>query len=215
MDFQQNENILKKFYESHGITNHFVSDVKYLRKAFMEINSMWLEQYNAIDKINFLVIGEAPLWGETKKYIYNRQTTNTQFFYRSDIEHLTKSILTDKSAFLRACLDLGFIFIDVSPFPLNPVNTQINYRTMKLKDYQDLVKETLDTFLKPKLKKVKSKSTSRLKIAYRYKRVEKSFSGLLNPLFLELGLVSDEKSISDIAMSGGGVDRTKLSKLVT
>lgn len=53
--------------------------------AFFEINKIWIENLNLIKNVNFIMIAEAPLWGMTKKYIYNPEVNNSQFFYRSDL----------------------------------------------------------------------------------------------------------------------------------
>jgi len=49
-----------------------------------------MQNYNEISAINYVMLSEAPLWGKRKSYIYNSTITNTQFFYRSDLEFCLK-----------------------------------------------------------------------------------------------------------------------------
>ena len=73
MEYCKNETILKDFYLKNGLTSRFDNDNLYLENAFNEINRIWTENLNEIEKVNFVLIAEAPLWGQTRKYIYNQQ----------------------------------------------------------------------------------------------------------------------------------------------
>ena len=65
--------ILKQYYQDKGLSEWFTNDEKYLSESFIEIDKLWLKNYNSIDTINYVMISEAPLWGIEKKYIYNHK----------------------------------------------------------------------------------------------------------------------------------------------
>src|SRR5690606_24041677 len=96
--------------------------------AFHEINTIWFRNLEQIRKVNYLMLAEAPLWGECKKYIYNPEINHSQFFYRSDLEDVLNEPIPDKRAFINACNEIGLLVMDISPFALNAKNTRINYR---------------------------------------------------------------------------------------
>jgi len=75
--------------------------------------SCWLS--SQIESVNYLMLAEAPLWGETKKYIYNPDINNSQFFYRSDLEDILNKHIADKKEFIQVCNEIGLLIVDISP----------------------------------------------------------------------------------------------------
>ena len=119
MNWDKLSSILKQYYQDKGLSEWFTNDEKYLSESFIEIDKLWLKNYNSIDKINYVMISEAPLWGIEKKYIYNHKINNSQYFYRSDLEYVLNKTIHNKGDFLEELIAIGFIIIDISPFVLN------------------------------------------------------------------------------------------------
>ncbi|CAD7839912.1 MAG: hypothetical protein [Olavius algarvensis spirochete endosymbiont] len=160
------------------------------------------------------MLSEAPLWGERKSYIYNPNTMNTQFFYRSDLEFCLKEKINDKIEFINKLNSIGFIILDISPFPLNDKDTIINYRTISKNDYKSLLNKTLSIYFTEKLALILEKKSENIKIFYRYGRVKNTFNNLLGERFLEKEIINSVKEIIDISQRGGGIDRYKLNSII-
>ena len=223
MDINYNDNklIIKSFYTNLGLADEFEKDNVYLENAFNEIKDIWFKNYNKIDKINYLLIAESPLWGDNKKYIYNPDTNYSQFFYKSDLEQIFDFKIKDKRDFVRICNEIGLLVVDISPFPLNTKDTRINYArnengSLKLSKnkYKELVRLTLPSFFDKKIKLVGQKKHPDIKVFFRYKRVQNAFQDLISDSLIENGLIKDQKDIKEIAQRGGGIDRIKLGEIV-
>ena len=96
MNWFKLSNVLRQYYYEQRLDKWFVKDNRYLSNAFCEIEKFWLREYNQIEKIRFVMLSEAPLWGHDKKYIYNPKTNNTQFFFRSALEYSVNRKISDK-----------------------------------------------------------------------------------------------------------------------
>ncbi len=131
IDYKDNKQIIESFYNRLGLADKFENDNIYLENAFDEIKGTWIENLDKIDKVKYLLIAEAPLWGQKKKFIYNLKANNTQFFYRSDLEKILNIQITDKGEFIKVCNEIGLLVVDISPFPLNTKDTKINYSKNK------------------------------------------------------------------------------------
>jgi hypothetical protein len=131
MNYTENKKILKSFYDQNGLSNNFEKDNLYLETAFKDITKIWLDNLNQIKTVNYLMIAEAPLWGQVEKYIYNPKTSNSHFFYRSDLGDILNKNIEDKQDFIKICNEIGFLVVDISPFPLNPKETIINYGKLR------------------------------------------------------------------------------------
>jgi len=206
--------ILSDFYSYKKVDQHFENDEKYLSVAFKEIEKIWMQNYNAITTINYVMLSEAPLWGERKSYIYNPIIKNTQFFYRSDLGFCLKEKIKDKIEFINKLNAIGFIILDISPFPLNEKDTTINYRAISKHDYKCLLNETLPFFLAEKFSLLLKKRSKNIKIFFRYGRVKKAFNNLLGKIILEKGLINSVNELFDISQRGGGIDRNKLDSII-
>ena len=88
---------LDSIYENRGL--HLNKDLDYLINAYHEIHSLWIENLKRIDEVKLVVLGEAPLWGAKKSYIYNPDTKNTQFFHRKDLEPILGFTPANKDEF--------------------------------------------------------------------------------------------------------------------
>lgn len=215
MNYTDNKKILKQFYDQYELTDRFINDNLYLEQAFDEITSIWLDNFNQIEVVNYLMIAEAPLWGKDKKYIYNPSTNNTQFFHRSDLAEILNVTIINKRDFIDVCNKIGLLIIDISPFPLNTYDTSINYRMLTKKQYRELVSLTLPTYFEKKVKLVSEKKKSpNIKTFFRYARVQKTFENLISEALIENNIIQSKDEIGEVSKQGGGIDKIKLSQIM-
>ena len=216
-------NPLKKLYEECDLESNFAADNLYLEKAFEGFTSIWLHNLNQIKYINYLIIAEAPLWGDENKYFYNPKSQDSQFFYKSDLEYaIEKRIaISDKFKLIEECNKLGILIIDISPYALNTINTSINYSKnaenslkIKNKQYQKLIKSTIEFFFEKKLYAIREKFTNKTKVYFRYAGVKKNFEADVLPLLKKFGLIQNQKDIEHISIKGGGLDKGKLKTVI-
>jgi len=161
------------------------------------------------------MIAEAPLWGEVKKYLYNPQINNSQFFYRSDLGDIINRNIIDKADFIKVCNEIGFLVVDISPFPLNPNNTAINYRDFTANQYRQLVSLSIPTFFDLRIKAIKAKQSKNIKTFFRYARVKNNFQDLISNVLIDNKIINSENEIGDISQNGGGIDKVKLKQILT
>lgn len=214
MNYSDNKIFLKIFYEQNGISNKFDKDSIYLEKAFNDINKIWLDNLNQIKVVNYLMIAEAPLWGKVEKYIYNPEINNSQFFYRSDLGDILNKHIADKKEFIKVCNEIGLLVVDISPFPLNPSDTVINYRSLTTTQYRQLVSLTIPTFFEKKIKAIAEKKSDNIKTFFRYARVKNNFEDLISKVLIDNKIIEIQNDIGDISQNGGGIDKTKLDKII-
>jgi hypothetical protein len=214
MHWKEIEFPLKELYHKKELTDYFKKDSNYLKASFNEIENIWRKEIGRINKINYVMFSEAPLWGNSKSYLYNESTKLTQFFFKSDLEFAIESEIENKFYFLRKLRDLGFIVVDISPFALNEVDTKINYKSISKKDYFNLISKIRESFLIEKLKSIKSKTDRNTLYFFRYLRVKNLFQDIVFKTLNDLEMINDITKIKDIAKKGGGVDRIKLKKLL-
>ena len=206
--------ILKQYYLDKGLLERFTNDEKYLSESLIEIDKLWSKNYNAIDKINYVMISEAPLWGIEEKYIYNPKINNSQYFYRSDLEYVLNITIPNKVDFLKELMAIGFICCDISPFALNQEDTVINYRRISKADYKRLLIETFPIYFSERLELMKTKTSNSVKYFYRYSRVRKAFNELISKIILENKLVRSQNEIFDISQDGGGINKIVLNEII-
>lgn len=214
MNYSDNKIFLKTFYDQSGISSKFNKDSIYLEKAFNDIYKIWIENLNQIKVVNYLMIAEAPLWGHLKKYIYNPNTNNSQFFYRNDLGDILKKHISDKKEFIKVCNEIGLLVVDISPFPLNPNDTAINYRTLTTTQYRQLVSLTIPTFFEKKIKAVAKKKSKNIKSFFRYARVKNNFEDLISKVLIDNKIIKTQNEIGDISQNGGGIDKTKFQQII-
>ena len=206
--------ILKELYtELHISKKDFEKDKKYLHETFVDMSEIWLNNFKKIDKVKYILLAEAPLWGETKSYIYNELTPFTQFFYKSDLENALEITLSSKQSFINKLNEIGFLIIDISPFALNK-NTKVNYKenlpqSKKLtsKQYKKLVSDTIPYYFIQKLRLAKKKITrNKTIVIFRYVRVENAFQDILANALISEEIIKAKTDIKNIFRNGGGID---------
>jgi hypothetical protein len=197
MDYKQllqdiyNE-VLNSGYNSQVFENEYEG---YIKNAIESIDKLWdenLENFKkSKQKVKLVILGEAPMWGGMGSYIYNEKSEETNFFR---LTHL--GVPTDESnkklQLLTKLKEKGIIFLDVSPFPLNPNLTSLCYsnrnaitftnchnevtvsKVIDEKIYREIIKETFDIHFKPKLKWIyKINKCQSPRFVYRYSTVRK------------------------------------------
>lgn len=227
LSFEKNIHSLENIYKKYGLELSS-EELEYLRTAFDGIINLWLEQIDKIDTIHAILIAEAPLWNSdgTNSYFYNANSKFTQFFYKSDLEFVLQRLdqkkiaIVDKADFINICNEIGLVLLDVSPFPLNGNDTQLNYgktnkgKSLKIssKLYKQLIEDTLESYFLPKLNHISPKCTSNTcTILYRYKRVENQFHPLLKEHLLQY---FTDINVFTIGQQGGGINRNELLKAI-
>lgn len=214
MDYIDNKNILQDFYKVNDLSDSFEKDNNYLESAFNEINEIWFENLNLIDKVNFVMLAEAPLWGQNKNYIYNPKIMNSQFFYLSDLGDIIGRKILNKLDFIKLLNEIGLIVVDISPFTLNPDDTAINYRKMKIKQYKQLIDLTIPFYFEQKIKLISTKLSANCKTFFRYTRVKTTFEDLITSTLLKYKIIKTTNEISNISQRGGGIDKVKFSEIL-
>lgn len=221
MNYSDNKKILKSFYDQNGLLSKFEKDSIYLEEAFNDIYRIWLDNFNQIESVNYLMLAEAPLWGEAKKYIYNPDINNSQFFYRSDLEDILNKHIADKKEFIQVCNEIGLLVVDISPIPLNSKDTKINYRKsengskkLNKNQYKQLVNLTIPTFFEKKIKLVADKKSANIKTFFRYARVKNSFESIVSRVLIDNKIIKTQNDIGDISKKGGGIDKTRLKQII-
>ncbi|AZI27634.1 hypothetical protein EA772_20645 [Pedobacter sp. G11] len=221
MNYFDNKTNLKFFYEQNGLSGAFDTDNIYLENAFNEIYKIWLDNFKQIKTVNYLMIAEAPLWGNIKKYIYNPKTNNSQFFYRSDLGDILNRQIDDKEDFIKICNEIGLLIVDISPFPLNSKDTKINYsknvngsKKLSYKQYQQLVRLTIPTFFELKIRAITDKKSEHIKTFFRYARVKNNFEDIISRVLVDYKIIKTQNDIGDISQNGGGIDKTKFKEII-
>lgn len=214
MNYADNKIFLKAFYDQKGLSSKFDKDSIYLEKAFNDIYKIWLDNLNQIQMVNYLMIAEAPLWGKVRKYIYNPEINNSQFFYRSDLGDILNKHIADKKEFIKVCNEIGLLVVDISPFPLNPKDTTLNYRNLTTTQYRQLISLTIPTFFEKKIKVIAEKKSANIKAFFRYARVRNNFEDLISKVLIDNKIIKPQIEIDDISQNGGGIDKTKLEQII-
>lgn len=223
MNFEENKAILEEFYIRKGLMADFEKDSRYLEDAFNKITEIWLANLDKIKEVKYLMIAEAPLWGKKESYIYNPNTSNTQFFHKGDLESILDGVsIRDKMDFINRCNEIGLLVIDISPFAFNTEDTTINYRRksrnnpngITKNEYRQLIKETAPTFLEYKIKALASKKSADIKAFFRYARVKRAFRDIIAEVLINYNIIESSDEISDISQRGGGIHRAKFSQII-
>ncbi len=212
---------LYDIYRENRILDSFEQDEIYLKNAFEFTEKLWKEQFDKIEKINTILISEAPLFGDKQNYIYNINTSSSSFFHFNDLQafpsyyeilNVPKDSTKKKKLMLEHFIKNGFLIFDIFPFALNHNITSINYRSMNSQLYVKLLNKTLNTYLKPKLEFCLEKIHDKSMFLYRYQRLFNKtgnhFENILNNMNIDY-------SIDTINGTNMSLDRKKLQELLS
>ena len=83
----------KKFQQSlshlYGVdSKNFQKDFEYLWDAFCHTEDLWSKNMQQISKVKYILIAEAPLYGEKRSYIYNHQSSGATFLGISTVRKI-------------------------------------------------------------------------------------------------------------------------------
>ena len=89
--------------------------------------------------IKYILIGEAPHFGEEESYIYNPEFDRTPFLEFTHIESIAQSVgiggvVRNKSDMLKMMIRLGLLVVDYFPYPLSQ-NTSFNLQQHQRKAF--------------------------------------------------------------------------------
>jgi hypothetical protein len=214
MDYADNREVLRNFYTSCGILESFNSDNKYLESAFNAINHLWNDNFEEIENVRFLMIAEAPMWGNDRKYFYNPEAKDSSFFRKNVLGEALGIPITNKLDFIRRCNEIGLLIVDILPYALNN-NTTISYQQMRKSDYRRLLKETTPFYFRKKMMAIKKKVSNDTKVFYRYKgRVKDWSADLICPILIENGIIESATDILDVAGHNMPMDGEKLRDII-
>ncbi len=165
---------LNSFYQDQG--KDAPNDVTYLTAAYEHTEALWWENLKRVPTVRYLLIGEAPLYGEKQAYIYNDQTPGTAFLGKPTIAQLLRlqgenGALADKAAMLEAMRQLGLVVLDLFPFAFN-AQTQFNYAGLSPQTRATLAEQCGPWHLSPKLEALLQKGPKVLPCGIRYVRLE-------------------------------------------
>ena len=218
--WQPISNAFHDIYKNKNILTHFEQDERYLKNAFEFTENLWEEQFDMIDKLNTILISEAPLFGNEQKYVYNINTSPSSFFYFQDLQAfptyheittIPKNHILKKKLMLEHFAKNGFLILDIFPFALNHNITAINYRNMNVGLYTKLLNKTVDAYLKPKLELCLKKTHQKSKFLYRYQRL---FNNTQHHFENVLNLMSVNYTIDTIHGTNMSLDRNRLQVLL-
>jgi hypothetical protein len=122
--------------------------------------------------------------------------------------------IIDKTGFIKSLNKIGLIIVDISPFPLNQIDTVINYRTLTKNQYRQLISLTIPHYFRQKIKLIRDKSSDECKTFFRYARVKSTFQDLIGDELIRNKIIKNKFEIEDISKNGGGIDKVKLGALL-
>ncbi|HEX3045323.1 MAG TPA: hypothetical protein VHY08_11235 [Bacillota bacterium] len=211
------EKELYDFYRNFGVSDRFKGDFIYLANAYDEIEKLWLKQFTQMQRVKYIMLSEAPLFGEKKSYIYNEDAPQTQFFYFTDVQAFIGSPINSKQELFEALSRSGLIILDIFPFAFNDT-TALQYSKFskgKNNGYKSLFDLTYPKYFRKKLDLILSKAIDPVICFYRYDRVKENVHEIL------MEKLSDDqdrlilKDAPSISQPGGGIDRVRLKEIIT
>ena len=148
-----------------------LDDMTYLKRAFAEIEEYWLLNVEKIDIPNFIMLGEAPLYGTSKSYIYNPNSKITSFLRPTDFPGVETNS-NGKYSLLNLLQAHRIAVVDLLPFALPiPGQPDFTYRSMPNVIYKKLLRNCFHNYSFHKITHLTSKNVN-AKFLIRYKSFE-------------------------------------------
>lgn len=224
MNWNTLSTILKNLYNANNVPqNKFKSDELYLRRAFYGIEYFWLTQYLNLKDIRYVMISEAPLWGDTDAYFYNPNFTgNARFFSNKDLNYILKLNTTTRPQMINVLNKIGFLVLDVFPFAFNnkkgtATKYQYDYKTlMGLKGINTFLNDIFNSFLMHKLDLIASKRGEPIKFFYRYNKVVPPIKQEIELRLLQKALIPRNQmgSLPSVHSNPYHINQTILSTII-
>ncbi|MDA9734225.1 hypothetical protein N9V16_01815 [SAR116 cluster bacterium] len=188
--------VLEKFYNYLGKSKYVDNDKVYLLHAFKGIENLWIENLKLLKKLNFVLIGEAPLYKDGKSYFYNPDSGATNFFNYKNCEDICGKLISSsklkngqrlkKHEMLDKLCYKGFLILDAFPFCFADGYTIVNYRKLKKIDLVFLFNLIKCDFLVEKLTLIFHKNPN-VKFGFRYSINQKSIGEEFQKTVTEIG----------------------------
>ena len=187
---------------------------QYLQHAYNKTTELWVEQLDRMSEVQFLLIGEAPQYGEQERYFYNPKSRLTWFFRHWVTPNISSATNADKTKLLEHLSDFGFLIVDLFPYAFNKQDTTINYQDhFKPSDFVNLFSHTYRWYLKPRLEAINIISGNRIGVALRYKR-HMVLNRKLGNALREVGFVIANNDIGCVASSNIPLDQSALENAI-
>jgi len=209
-----NWNLLEEILFTSTSPDWTASELEYLKDAYLQCEELWAVQVGRIREPRLIMIGEAPLYGEKKSYIYSPTAYQTAFLYESDFDESAKEMggtpLEKKARLLDRMAGNGVVVVDAFPYALNAKSTPTMYfqkgeNKMKPQLYNQLLKNVFDNHTASKISNLISKD-SNAKIAIRYERTAAAIGSVLEKNGFE--------QPHSIWQQGGGIDKGTFRELL-
>lgn len=210
------ENSISQFYR--GIDLEIRKDeIDYLREAYFFTEELWLKEFHQMDSLKYIMLSEAPLFRDSQNYFYNQETAFSSFFYFKDIEAFgatySQEQYNSKTYVLDVLKENGFIILDLFPFALNSEDTQINYNSLKKKEYAKLLDIVIKDYISTKLDLIKTKCRSETQLFYRYKRLKQKLNGKVEHELSRINLIEKGQDLETLN-NNMSLDRKKLKQII-
>ena len=212
--------VLEELFDRMGVVNTPASDFKYYKYSLARTEKVWTESFKKMKNIRFVLLGEAPLFGEKESYFYNPASGATSFFTYKDAEvicgeivgrnRLIKGVRERKLNLITKLIDAGFLVLDVYPFCFTPPLTSISYRQIeKQNQLLWLFQKTYSTWLEPKLRMIHSISPS-ARFGFRYKNTHDNIGQAFDAELLQIGFVNNKTEPYHL---GRNLNRNKIQQI--
>jgi len=197
--------VIENFYKHLGKTSSIEKDSHYLISAFKEVDEFWNANFNLISRLNFVLIGEAPLYKDGKHYFYNPSSGATEFFNYKNCEEICGKLSAPqkvingrrlrKEEMLAKMQESGILILDMFPLCLAKDTTAVNYREVSHKDLKVLFDLVKDNYLLSKLRLLKLKNP-RVKFGFRYSNTKTILGPNFEALILRVGFETADEILS-------------------
>lgn len=202
-----NWNELENVLKANTTHNWKDDEIAYLRDAFEDIERMWAQGTIDIKRPSVILIGEAPLYGAKRSYIYSPHIGHTSFLYLGDIPGADTNAVDKKAEMLKTMKTSGVIVVDLLPYALNEEdNPNYNYKKLNIKAYRKLIEAVFPICAKLRIEELLERNPN-AKLAFRYNRSEKAAGHLLRQY-------NSGNPIPSVSGTNMSMDRQKFHALV-
>ncbi len=224
VEFKKFCDVLDTFYNYLLGPQHISTkeEREYLYQAHIKIEQLWYENFKLINKLNFVLIGESPLYKDGESYFYNPDSGATDFFnYKNCIdicgELKSPSKIIDgkrirKHEMLEKLRNSGVLILDLFPFCFANDYTQINYKQLNKNDFIFLFAQIEKFFLKEKLVDIYDKNLN-VNFGFRYARNQQAIGFEFEKATRRIGFINSENILS--FHQGRNLDSKAIAKLVS
>lgn len=172
---------LKKLFQDSLLDIMDQQEIECLTLEYLIIEKLWSSFFNTIDTINLVILAEAPL--NSNQYIFNENSRNTIFLYKSSLEKCFKEFKANPNIKnlnkIELMRELGIIVIEAYPFALDPKKHKNNFSNLDPLIKNKLFNKSYPWHLKNKLELIKTKINKNTIFSYRYER-NRDFLSMIN-----------------------------------